>query len=326
MSTRRLHFALLCAFTTACGESSRVVAPTPPPPPGWAAGTVLTVVSGSDEQPVAGARVILPAGTLTTDASGRVTLNALSADSGLMDVVAAGYIDRQTVVRSSEGTRIVLWPKETASGVTEHTTAELVYTPGSACCPATDLARSALHRIAPTIPALSVVLAADYRNRARTVAALQEAAALASGATGGRVNFSVAEAATGPHIDVTYGTDPLDRPQVAAFADRTFNSAGYITGGRVVVVDEDILTEGYRYVDTVAILSHELGHMLGLEHTSSPGVMNSTVDLYFYFRAQNDYSPMERETLRLMAARRALNRFPDNDRAATTATSPPSDR
>jgi hypothetical protein len=279
---------------------------------------VLTLVSAADGQPLPGAAIVMGGRTLTGDAAGRVTLDAALADFTFVDVIGAGHFDRNTAVRSSEGTRLTLWPKESAEGLSEQTTAELVYTPGARCCPAERLGGDVLARVDPAITSFTLVVDAEYRGFARTMTAIRDAAALATAAAGGRVTFAVGEGTAGARIAVTTGEYPDGTP-AAAFADRTFNASGYITGGSIVIVDRTFLTEGRTQTDTVKLYAHEIGHMLGLEHSTAPGVM-AVVDGvsigFFYFRANGDYSPTEKLVLRLMTERRAGNRFPDNDRTA----------
>jgi hypothetical protein len=176
-------------------------------------------------------------------------------------------------------------------------------------------------RVAPTITSFTLVVDAEYRGNAQTMAAIGEAAALATAAAEGRVTFTVADAAAGARITVTTAEQHPAGIPAAAFADRTLNASGYITGGSIVVVDRKFVTGGYSHTDTVQLYAHELGHMLGLHHSTAPGVM-SVVDGvaagFFYFRAHGDYSPAEKLVLRLMAGRRAGNRFPDNDRTAAS--------
>ena len=143
--------------------------------------------------------------------------------------------------------------------------------------------------------------------------------------------FVSGDTSAGPRIDITSGPDPANRPNVAAFSDRFFDGQGYITGGRVVFVYEDYLTPQFarqEYQALVTIVAHELGHMLGLGHSSTPGVMSvldGRATNYAFFAVKHDFSSTEKLVLSLMYDRRAGTRFPDNDRQAA-ATSVRQDR
>ena len=122
----------------------------------------------------------------------------------------------------------------------------------------------------------------------------------------------------------TTGPDPENRPNVAAVTERQFDTQGYITGGRVVFVMEEYLSGRQSPQVVTTIVAHELGHMLGLGHSSVPGVMSVFAGIgtnYAFFAANGDFSPTEKLVLDLMFERRAGTRFPDNDRqaAATSA-------
>jgi hypothetical protein len=310
---------VLAALLPACG-GDRPTAPAPLRPAEIPAGTVLTVVAGDSDRPIPGATVVLADRRYTTGAAGEARLEAPVMRGTAMDVVADGYLDRQTTVRDGE-TRFSLWPKSSPTGLDEHATAELVYTPGGQCCPAETLAGQALRRVAPTLSTLTLVIDPKYRDRPPVRAAVAEGAGIASAAVGGRVAFVIGEAQSGPHVYITTGPDPANRENVAAFTERTFNSQGYITGGRVVFVLEDYLAGPQSHRTRTTLMAHELGHVLGLGHSSRPGVMGRGT-VYSYFAAHGDFSPAEKLVLDLMSQRRAGTRFPDNDRTAALSAGP----
>jgi len=315
--------AIALALHPGCGRDPVPSAPTPVvQSQDIPAGTVLTVVSGETGRPVAGASVTVAGRGSTTDTAGEVRLTEPVPRGALMDVVAAGFLDRQTTMRSAASTRFSLWPKASVTGLDEQTTAELVYTSGSVCCPADNLASQPLRRVLPTIGSFTLVLDARYRANPEVGQAIQAGASLAGAASGARVVFVPADSGASWRIDITSGPDPDNRPNIAAFADRQFDAQGYITGGRVVFVIEDYLTGRRPYWELVTLVAHELGHMLGLGHTSSPGMMSVSrgrANFYAYFDARHDFSPAEKLALELMSDRRAGTRFPDNDRDAAAS-------
>jgi hypothetical protein len=284
---------------------------------------VLTVVSGETERPVAGASVTVAGRSYTTDGAGELRLGETLARGALVDIVASGFLDRQTTIRSREATGFPLWPQTAATGLNPHTTAELVYTPGASCCPADVLAGQPMRRVLSTIGSFALVLDERYRGDARVTAAIQEGASIAGRAAGGRAVFMPADTGAGPRIDITSGPDPANRPNVAAFADRQLNAQGYITGGRVVFVIEEYLTGQRPQRDVVYIVAHELGHMLGFGHSSAPGVMSvfqGRATYAAFLDVSREFSPTEKLVLDLMYERRAGTRFPDNDRQAAATS------
>jgi len=311
----------LLALLPAC-SGDRVVTPAPAiTQDDIVAGTLLTVVSGETKGPVVGATVVVAGRSYTTDGSGGVRLGEAVPRGSLVDVVASGFLDRQTSIRTSESTRLSLWPRTSATGLDEQATAELVYTAGAFCCPADALATQPLRRVAPAIGSFDVVLDARYAGDAGIRAVVQEAASLAGGASHARVVFTPTETGTGTgaRVDITTGPDPENRPNVAAFTERRLDAQGYITGGRVVFVVDEFLTSPRSRRIAVNIVAHELGHMLGLGHSSTPGLMSVLAGVgthYAYFAATGDFSPTEKLVLDLMYDRRSGTRFPDNDRSA----------
>ena len=111
----------LCA---SCGSD----APDAPGKPSAPAPTALEVVSGETMQPLAGARVIAAGAEYVTGPDGRITAAEPLHPGALVDVVAPGFLDRQTLLATAQSGRYTVWPRETATRLTEHATAEIVYT------------------------------------------------------------------------------------------------------------------------------------------------------------------------------------------------------
>jgi len=277
----------LALLGCACNGGTPVGGPTSGPRP-------LTLVSGDDGHPVAGASVSVGGATMTSDAQGRVMLAPGAA--GDVEVLADGFLLRQTPVGS--GDSIALWPvRPQYPGAYIR---DLIYKPS----PSTREISSAepdepLMRV--TAGRASVVLASELQSDQRIVAAHDQAIAEINRATQGRVLFTRGDAAA----DVVFRAGLDDAAGAGALAYRTLRS-GAIVGGRIVYGSRAVARD-VRYV------AHELGHALGLQHSTVRSDM-----MYFAAGSASPeaFTSNERLTIALLLQRRPGNRFPDDDRSA----------
>lgn len=294
-----LAFSAFCI--AACGGGRAPVAgPTPVATP--KAPSSFRVVSGETGQPVGGASVVIAGQTLRADAQGVVAVPATVTPGALVDVVASGYLDRQTLLREGTSADVALWPTVSPSGMDENFTAQLVYTSTADNAPVGGLS---LLRHRPGTTAVTIVLSAELAADAEAVRWHQLAADSLNVATNGKIAHRVsAERPTaGIVIDVAY--DPANAgcsSRVRAFANRR-SSAGEITGGSIVYCASDSPRSG-----TVV---HEMGHTFGVGHSPDPRDV-----MYFSFvRGRSEvYTAKEALALKLMLGRPPANRYPDNDR------------
>jgi hypothetical protein len=299
-----LLLALLSA--SACGGSDRgsqapSALPTPAPD-GLAAGSAISVVSGEDQKPVAGARVVLAGREYGSDAAGQVTLAEPVSFGSLVDVVAPGFLNRQTALRPG-ATRFVLWPRATASGFDEAFTAQIVYTWGSASPPAHG--SNALQRIRAgatlAVVVLSPQLLEDGAAHRAHVAAVDDLNAWLAG----RMHYALAADAPPGGVVFRARVDPAEPlcADARAFFDGDF-ARGEIVGGAVVYCSLDVAR-----ASTVA---HELGHSTGLQHVYGG---NELMTPSFTRSRRSTFGAREGLAMNLLFERRAGNLFPDTDRA-----------
>jgi hypothetical protein len=307
---------LLLILAGGCGGSE----PSPASPSGrlsFAQGATVTLRSGETGQPVPGVSVSLAGETqagaftasYTTDAEGRFALDrtVFQSPAPLIDVNAPGFLARSTSLREGD-TTVTLWPAVAGNGLDETFSSTTVYS--AATCPAVNTGQAALRRPGASTGVVQVSFGPTLQD-AVAEAAHRQAVARLNDASGGTPRYEFVSApGTGAsfvaEIDpnaatCTAGPEPL---RAATFIT---SSNGYVTGGRLVYC-----TVGA--ARSANLVLHELGHTLGLYHSSS------TSDVMYCSTGRPDtFSSRERLVMSLVRQRRAGNRWPDNDRQATTS-------
>ncbi len=264
---------------TACGgsgPSSPSVAPTPDT--SFAPGTVLTVVSGETGDPVGGAHVVVSGRPYDTNSSGQVTIADRISYGSLLDVTAPSFLDRQTLLRKNSPRRIVLWPRSTPWGLTESYTAQLVYTYGSADAPA--VGTSPMERLRQGTTQVVVVVSDEIRQNDRVNEAHQIAVGHVNAALAGKTTYVLSPTTPASGVIVEARVDPADPvcvDRVLGYAQMSYRS-GEITGGRVIYC-------GLQRTDA-ALITHELGHTTGLNHSSERGDV-----MYAFITGAERFSP-----------------------------------
>jgi hypothetical protein len=305
--------ALLAAWSAACGGGSRSPA-TPTvvatPDTGLSAGTILTVVSGEAGAPVAGAAVTVAGRTYTTDASGRARLEQRADLGALVDLVAPGMLDRQTLLRAGV-TQFSLWPRTTAAGIDENYTAVIVYTSASSSNPSPTGAL-ALVRLAEGTSSVVLVPSAEILADGAAHDAQAQAAGNITAASGGTVRYSLARERPSSGVIFDLAIDPSDTECVERRVrgyTQLMTRRGEIVGGHIVYCSAAIARS--------STASHEVGHTFGLRHSPAD---REVMFASFSSARSSDFGAREAMAMHLMSQRRGGNRFPDNDRDATSSS------
>ena len=300
---RRVTAALGLVSLLACGggggspTTGSRVAPTPSPrPSGWPAGTTVELVDGDTGRTVQGtvavAGVTVPAGAPLANAA---------AVGVTVDVSVPGFLPRQTLVRTGEA-RLLLWPDSAA--MPGDYTRSLVYTASAGTL-------DSMRRLPTSTRIVAVVPSADIQGDPEAMDAHRAAIEAINGATaplgvtyrlGGTGDLSLP-------TKVDPSTDPCRDRMTRAFTSLWLSGANEITRAEITFCGTAISA-------TPGTVVHELGHTLGLRHSTDAHDM-----MYPYAQSSRPPAPTGREALAmsLMRARRSGTQWPDNDRDATAA-------
>jgi hypothetical protein len=263
------------------------------------------VVSGENGQAIGGARLVVAGRSYDADAHGQVTLAERAPFGSFVDVVAPGFLDRQTLIRRGADTRFVLWPRTTTSGLSEAYTTQIVYTTGTATPPPPG--SSPLRRLRLGTTQVFVAVSEQINQDDRAHLAHEEAVAMLNDALAGRVAYALAPSRppTGVVFDAAVDTaDPVCVGNTRILAFTVLNvQAGETTGGRVVFCGLGSLRR--------EIVAHELAHTVGLQHSQNP---REVMAAFAQPNGYRDFGVLEILSMDLLFERRGGNRFPDNDR------------
>jgi hypothetical protein len=258
------------------------------------------VVAGDTGAPVVGAQVLVGGRAYTTAATGEIPLDNPSFAGVPLRVDTSGFLLRETVSpRTVVDGPITLWPIHGAYSDTYVRT--LLYKPSDTTrqepspMPDQPLMRVVAGHVS-IVP--SLVLQAD----AEAMEAHRRAVDVLNEATEGRVVFTLDTVPTGP---VFFKMLIDESSKDGAFTYRTLRDDA-IVGGRVVFSSR----EGFHPARDVRYVAHELGHVLGLQHSIV------ATDMMYY--TAHVSSPMaftadEKLTIKLLLQRQPGNRYPDRD-------------
>jgi hypothetical protein len=258
----------------------------------------LTFVSGESQLPVAAARVTTDVGSYVTDGAGVVAVERVTT----LSVEASGFLERRALARAD---RFSLWPRVSATGLDEETTARLVY---NCAAPACADGGEPLGRV--NQGTVTLVPSRDLAGDRGALGAIDEAAHLWTAATRGEVVFVLGPpSATGTIVDID--VDPADTAIVsrgAAGVTRRQYSGAAIVRARITLRSVELARR-------LPLNVHEIGHAFGLGHSPRLGdVMWSGPELY----DARDLSGREKLAVTLMLQRSSGNRYPDTESGVGT--------
>ncbi|MEK7600831.1 MAG: hypothetical protein AAB463_02645 [Patescibacteria group bacterium] len=273
----------------ACGGGGSPSGPTPGPTATPTPGTQsvsVRVFSGWDDMPIAGAVIVTPAGRVTTNSTGEVSMSLRSGDA--VDISAPGHRDFNTAYRGEGPWNVYLWDTSHVSGAYIDA---LVYNEWG---PGRRLSR-------PAAGAIGLAPSAEISADAQAMNVINACAGEMTAATQ-RASVSVGGAGT----------------QFALLIDPALASVGS-TGN--AFTGNIVSSTRVRFKDLAAAsgraMCHELGHGLGLGHSLD---LRDTMSVTGG-QGGNRFSSFEAYVFRMMFRRRPGTSAPDNDRDVTAALS-----
>ncbi len=275
----------ICLFLAGCGNDSSPTAASATPTPAATTSTTTTTLTFNSTvtgNPVAGADVVVAGTAYTTGADGTITLSAPAAAAATMDVSAAGYLDRVTVVGSA--TTVTVW--QIPTGADANFVRQLAYNRGGT--------PEVLWR--PSAAAIYLQLTGELASDPQVRAAHVQAAAMASALTEGRVRVELGNSVAGAGLFTVL----LNSSNPGTATTYLTQSGGTIQGGRM----EYTTSAAAR---TVRVIAHELGHVLGFGHAPSGLMCPSACGV-------DAFGPWERDVFVSMWQRPPGTAPPDNDR------------
>lgn len=281
-----------CLTLAGCGKDSTTApsasaTPTPTPTATPAGSTVatLTFTSTVTGNPVAGARAIVAGTSYTANEAGTITLTAPAAPAATLDVSAAGFLDRVTLVGFA--TTVTLWQLPTGADV--NFVRQLVYNrPGTP---------EVLWR--PNQGTLSLVLTGELASDPNVRTAHILAAAMVTAMTESRVRLQLGDSA-GTAGTVTLLVNAANPGTATTYLNQ---SGGAILGGRIEYTN-------MATARNARAVAHELGHLLGFGHAPSGLMCPSGCGV-------DSFSPLEHDVFASMLLRAPGTAPLDNDRVLT---------
>lgn len=281
-----------------------IATPTPTPAPSGETSLVVTIVSGESGAPVAGATIRVPGTEGKTDGGGQFDLAGAATEGTALDVLADGFLHRETTLRAAELT-LSAWPSSSPTGLDEAFTRQTLYTESDDG----PLGDGPLVRLVAS--SVTFVPGPTVAGDAAARTTLEQGVAVL-GSMLPQIPFRVADAPAGFTVEtVVDPDDPLfdESPGAVGFTSLSINGRDEIVNARVVYRE-------LAFARDPNVAHHEFGHVIGLGHAPA-----ETDLMHCCSPAPVVFSARERLLVHLAYQRRPGNRFPDNDRSSISAGS-----
>ena len=276
--------------STVSSPTAPTPVPSPTPAPIPSDPNLPKFIKGTDGMPVIGVEVTIVDKKFITDQNGQIQTQ-LAAES-LVEARHTSFILRQTTYKNS--LIFTLWPSDaTDANYIQY----LVYNNSTSA----KLSR-------PTTEVIRPVLSAEINQDIESVSNIDRAGELIRTATQGKITIDQ-RSASAQALNVPLTINALDEAIVSSNAAAVAKIT-YV--GNTIIRGEIVLKE-LRYARTTVLL-HELGHILGLNHSIDvQDVMAPVVS------SQRDFSNREKIVLTMLFLRLPGNQQPDNDVAMLSA-------
>ena len=241
------------------------------------AGPTVTVTDGWTGAPVAGARVTVQGTELLTTANGTVPVTIVASQCQLMDIVATGFLRRQTCARAS----VTLWPIANDAEAAATHDAAFVY----------------FDRLMDQSRAMNdqpVVLADNLESRPEVTAAWETAAAALTSATGNKLTVRFARSIPGGE-GYLVSAAPSPPPCLHTWFTWQFAVARFCWEPTRDYFVQDITVDP-SLVDHADVALRALLYAFTLRPHQLPGLMNVS-------HPATELSPFERKTLHMTSLR-----------------------